>query len=129
MWRFLVDLKEFTPGPWFAWGEAAKGEAVYGQAGENECHHKCCGAGDHGYFDALGNGAPYQCEARVGDSRGASISNEGDRFSLFQHVFDLLACSLLVVFVKRDLRFGDVEVFEQQAGFARVFAGDDVDFT
>ena len=40
----------------------------------------------------------------------------------------MLARSLFVVFMEGKLWFGNIEVFEQQARFTRIFAGDVIHF-
>ena len=64
---------------------------------------------------------------RRGGGGRARIRYQGDVLAAFEHADEAPDGLALVVLVEGDLGLFDLEVLEQQAGFARIFARDDID--
>ncbi len=107
--------------------EAAEVEGVGGEAAADEGGEDGAGAGED--FDGDGGGVAGGDEALtwVGDAGHAGVGDVGDAFAEGEFAEELGAAHGFVVLVEADEGFADVEVGEEGAGVAGVFAGDEVD--
>ena len=126
MRRLTVDLQEAAARAGLVRRETAKGEAVHRQAGEYYCHDERSRAGDHRHLDAGGDRVAHDREAGV-EMPGvpASVTTATDLSSSSKAM--IRSPPPLVVLVEGDLRLVDVEMLQEEAGLARVLAGDHID--
>ncbi len=100
---------------------------MHRQAGEHHRHDHRARTRDHRHLDPCLDGIAHQRKSGIGNTGCPGVGHQRNRFAFLQRLDDTRPGAALVVLVKRNLRLLNIEMFEHQSGFARIFAGDQID--
>ena len=108
----------------FLWGKILEGKVVRGHAAADQGGNHGAWAGNGPDVDAFADAFSHQVECRVGDSRGASVTDKSD-VSLVLQVFHIFRGDLFLVEVVVRLHGGsDAVIVEKDAGVAGILGQD-----